>query len=167
MEHGHDRDDRRGGSRERRGRRDRRDYERERERERLLEDEAVGPFASRFQSLEEMRGQVRGLWLCIAIMRLAWDTAHSSCLYCITRSCCDRFLLLWACDALLMHAISIHTCCMCASFANNPTTISGKQTMQSPRFRMKRTTKLSDLTDTAMFVVLVPPYSPWQSWPSA
>ena len=58
LDHGHDRDDRRGGSRDRRGRKDRRDYERERERERLLEDEAVGPFASRFQSLEEMRGQV-------------------------------------------------------------------------------------------------------------
>lgn len=59
LDHGHEREERRGGARDRRGRRDRRDYERERERERLLEDEAVGPFASRFQSLEEMRGQVR------------------------------------------------------------------------------------------------------------
>lgn len=61
-----DREDRRGGSRDRRGRRDRRGvYERERERERLLEDEAVGPFASRFQSLEEMRGQVKPCLCCV------------------------------------------------------------------------------------------------------
>ena len=59
LEQGHDREERRGGPRDRRGRRDRRDYERERERERMLEDEAVGPFASRFQTLEEMQGQVR------------------------------------------------------------------------------------------------------------
>ncbi|KAK9804147.1 hypothetical protein WJX73_005118 [Symbiochloris irregularis] len=58
LDHGHEREERRGGARDRRGRRDRRDFERERERERLLEDEAVGPFASRFASLEDMRGQV-------------------------------------------------------------------------------------------------------------
>lgn len=47
------------GSRDKRGRRnDRRDLERERERERDLDQDGANQFASRFQTIEEVLGQV-------------------------------------------------------------------------------------------------------------
>ena len=55
-------DGKRGG-RDKRGKRsDRRDLERERERERDLDQDGANQFASRFQSIEEVLGQVRLLF---------------------------------------------------------------------------------------------------------
>ena len=62
-------DDRRGGRSDRKGRRDKREHERDRDRG--LEDDGAGPFASRFQNLSDVAGQViRGCLLCHRLGRV-------------------------------------------------------------------------------------------------
>ena len=68
-------DDRRGGRSDRKGRRDKREHERDRDRG--LEDDGAGPFASRFQNLSDVAGQViRGCLHCQKWASDAWVVAR-------------------------------------------------------------------------------------------